>query len=134
MRAARGKDTKPELALRRALHAKGFRYRLNVRRLPGSPDIVFPKGSTALFVHGCFWQRLARCRKASTPSSNVEFWEEKFRQNVKRDARNIRDLIDAGWRVAVVWECAIGREPPSDLIEHLAKFIENGEPRQMVFE
>lgn len=133
MRNVRGKNTKPELALRRALHARGFRYRLNARRLPGSPDIVFPKWKTALFVHGCYWHRHPGCRKATTPSSNVEFWEEKFRQNVKRDARNIHDLQEAGWRVGVVWECAIGREPPPDLVEQLVEFITSGDPSQMTF-
>lgn len=134
MSRIRGRNTRPEVALRKALHRRGFRFRLNAKKLPGSPDIVLPKWKTVLFVHGCYWHRHPGCRKATTPSSNAEFWTEKFRQNVERDARNIRDLREAGWRVGVVWECAIGREPPSDLVEHLVEFITSGDPGQMVFE
>ncbi|KIC39875.1 hypothetical protein RA27_16355 [Ruegeria sp. ANG-R] len=129
-----GRNTRPEIALRGALHRKGFRFRLNVKKLPGSPDIVLPKWKTAIFVHGCYWHRHPGCRKASTPSSNFEFWAEKFRQNVKRDARNIKDLQGAGWRVAVVWECAIGREPSPCLIGRLEDFIISGQPARMDFE
>lgn len=114
-----GRNTRPEIALRRALHGRGFRYRLNARKLPGSPDIVLPKWKTVLFVHGCYWHRHTDCPKASTPSSNVEFWDGKFKKNVERDALNILDLLDAGWRVGVVWECLIGRNPPNDLIRRL---------------
>ncbi|CUH89745.1 Very short patch repair protein [Phaeobacter sp. CECT 5382] len=83
---------------------------------------------TVLFVHGCYWHRHPGCRKATTPSSNVEFWTEKFRQNIERDARNIHDLQEAGWRVGIVWECAIGREPPFGLIRKLEEFIKSGSP------
>lgn len=134
MRSVHRKDTLPERTLRKALHHKGFRYRLNVKDLPGSPDIVLPKRNTVLFVHGCYWHRHAGCPKATMPSSNIEFWAEKFVRNVKRDARNIRDLLDAGWRVGVVWECAIGREPSSGLIKSLEHFIVSGKPDRAVFE
>lgn len=134
MSRVRRRDTKPELALRRALHHQGFRYRIDYRGLPGSPDIVFPKWRTALFVHGCYWHRHAGCHKASSPSSNVEFWEEKFHRNVERDARNLRQLTDAGWRVGTVWECAIGREPSSDLLDCLFEFITRGQDSRRVFE
>ncbi|WP_425082039.1 very short patch repair endonuclease [Ruegeria arenilitoris] len=134
MSRIRSRDTKPEIALRKALHRRGFRYRLNARKLPGSPDIVLPKWKAVLFVHGCYWHRHTECPKATTPSSNVEFWERKFQQNVERDARNVRDLIDAGWRVGVVWECAIGREPPPDLVELLEAFITSGKPDRIDFE
>ncbi len=87
-----------------------------------------------LLVHGCYWHRHPGCRKATTPSSNVAFWAEKFSQNVERDARNIRDLEEAGWRVGVVWECAIGQEPPPGLIRKVEEFIENGQPARMDFE
>lgn len=134
MSRIRGRNTRPEVALRKALHRKGFRFRLHAKELPGSPDIVLPKWKTVLFVHGCYWHRHPKCRKATTPSSNIEFWTEKFRQNVERDARNTHDLHEAGWRVGVIWECAIGREPPPDLVEYLLEFITKGEPSQMVFE
>ena len=107
MSQIRGKNTAPELALRLRLHAKGYRYRLNVRKLPGSPDIVLPKFRSAIFVHGCFWHRHDKCRYATTPQANALFWQEKFQQNVTRDTRNIQALKDAGWRVAIVWECAL---------------------------
>lgn len=115
-----GKDTEPELALRRALFAKGLRYRLHAKDLPGRPDIVFPKWNAAVFVHGCFWHRHPGCKFATSPSTRPEFWQEKFDGNVSRDKRNIDKLADLGWRVAVVWECDI----KSDLPAISAKLIE----------
>ncbi len=128
------RDTKPELALRRALHSCGFRYRIDDRRLPGSPDIVLPKWQTVLFVHGCYWHRHMGCPKATTPSSNTEFWANKFRQNVERDAKNLERLAEAGWRVGIVWECVIGSEPSSDLQDRLYEFITLSQEPQMIFE
>lgn len=128
------RDTKPELALRRALHGRGFRYRIDDRRLPGSPDIVLPKWQTVLFVHGCYWHRHIGCPKATTPSSNAEFWNNKFRQNVERDAKNLEQLASAGWRVGIVWECAIGSEPSIDLQDRLYEFITLSHEPQMTFE
>lgn len=116
------KDTKPEISLRKALFAKGFRYRLHDRRLPGRPDIVLPKWNTAIFVHGCYWHRHAGCKYATTPSTRTEFWKEKFSGNKKRDGRNIAALRQKGWRVAVVWECAIRRDI-KDVVELLASWI-----------
>jgi DNA mismatch endonuclease (patch repair protein) len=109
MAGIRGKDTRPELALRSALFAAGFRYRLHERGLPGSPDLVFPKYRAALFVHGCFWHRHEGCRYATSPKTNGEFWHRKFEGNVSRDARNVALLGERGWRVAIVWECALKR-------------------------
>lgn len=100
-----GADTGPEKAVRSALHRAGFRYRLHVSSLPGRPDIVLPKHRTVILVHGCFWHRHRRCRYAYMPKSNVDFWREKFRSNVKRDRQQRRRLEDLGWRVVVVWEC-----------------------------
>ena len=105
MRAIRGRDTVPELRVRRAAHAAGLRFRLQRRDLPGTPDLVFPRHRVALFVHGCYWHRHPDCRCATVPSSNTEFWTTKFAANVERDARKTRELEDAGWRVAVIWEC-----------------------------
>lgn len=109
MASIRGKDTRPELLLRSALFAAGFRYRLHVRNMPGSPDLVFPRYHAALFVHGCFWHRHEGCRFTTTPKSNIEFWHLKFEGNVVRDARNDALLREAGWRVGVVWECELKR-------------------------
>lgn len=105
MRAIRGRDTAPELRVRRAAHAAGLRFRLQRRDLPGTPDLVFPRHRVALFVHGCYWHRHPDCRYTTVPSSNTEFWTTKFVANVERDARKTRELEEAGWRVAVIWEC-----------------------------
>jgi DNA mismatch endonuclease (patch repair protein) len=118
-----GKDTKPELALRRALHARGFRYRIHDKRLPGRPDIVLPKYRAVIFVHGCFWHRHADCRYAATPKTRPELWVEKFRGNMERDARNLRALQDAGWRTAVLWECALDPAGLHDAAELVAGWL-----------
>lgn len=107
MARIRGVDTKPERTVRKLLHAGGFRFRLHQRSLPGRPDLVLKKHRVALFVHGCFWHRHSRCRYSKPPASNSEFWKDKLARNVARDAANERKLIKAGWRVLVIWECAI---------------------------
>lgn len=107
MARIRGKDTQPELALRRALHRQGFRYRLHGAGLPGKPDLVFPRYKTVVFVHGCFWHRHADCKIATTPKSNTPFWVEKFQKNMERDRRVAKALKDSGWCVLVVWECEL---------------------------
>lgn len=101
----RSSGTKPELAVRKCAYRLGFRYRLNRKDLPGSPDLVFPKRNIALFVHGCFWHRHKDCKYSYMPKSRVEFWEEKFDNNVARDKRARRDLEQLGWRVVTIWEC-----------------------------
>ena len=113
-----GKNTWPELALRSSLFAAGFRYRLHLRNLPGSPDLVFPKYRAALFVHGCFWHRHEGCRYTTSPKTNEEFWRLKFEENVSRDACNIVLLGQQGWRVAIVWECALKRS-----VEEVAQVV-----------
>lgn len=105
MSRIKGRDTAPEKVVRSALHAMGYRFRLHRRDLPGCPDIVLPRHSTVILVHGCFWHRHARCKFAYTPKSRQEFWEEKFAANVVRDKRTRRSLRSLGWRVIVVWEC-----------------------------
>lgn len=107
MSRIRGKDTQPELALRKALHRQGFRYRLHGAGLPGKPDLVFPRYRTVVFVHGCFWHRHAGCKIASTPKSNTLFWVDKFQKNLARDERVTKALEEAGWKVLVVWECEL---------------------------
>jgi DNA mismatch endonuclease, patch repair protein len=119
MAGIKGKDTKPELVLRRALHARGFRYRLASKTVPGRPDLVFPKHHAIVFVHGCFWHRHEGCRYTTTPSTRPEFWQAKFDANVARD-RSVHDqLLDAGWRVATVWECALRRPEETALAANL---------------
>jgi DNA mismatch endonuclease (patch repair protein) len=106
MSRIKGRDTKPELAVRSALHRLGFRFRLHRRDLPGTPDVTLPRHRTAVFVHGCYWHRHADCAYAYRPKTRVAFWQSKFDANVKRDARNQRRLCKLGWRVLIVWECA----------------------------
>lgn len=108
MSRIRGKDSQPELALRRVLHRLGLRYRLHDSRLPGKPDLVFPRHKTVVFVHGCFWHRHQGCKIATTPKSNTGFWQEKFMKNTARDMRNIAALEDLGWKVYIAWECELG--------------------------
>lgn len=103
------RHTRPEIAVRRAAHAAGLRFRLHLRDLPGTPDLVFPRHRVALFVHGCFWHRHEGCRLASMPKSRTEFWEAKFAANVARDRRHALALEAAGWRTVTVWECEIRR-------------------------
>lgn len=107
MAGIRGTDTAPEMALRKEMHARGFRFRLHARRLPGKPDLVFPKHRAVVFVHGCFWHRHAECRLTTTPATNAEFWSAKFAGNVARDERNLAKLHEAGWRTAIIWECEV---------------------------
>ena len=110
MSGIRGKNTKPELALRRALHARGFRFRLHSGKVHGRPDLVLPKHRSVVFVHGCFWHRHKGCRYATVPATRPEFWRAKFDANVARDRTVRTTLLDGGWRVATVWECAL-RKP-----------------------
>jgi DNA mismatch endonuclease (patch repair protein) len=111
MSRIRGKDTTPELMLRRMLHRAGFRYRTHPSDLPGRPDLVLRKHRAVIFVHGCFWHRHGGCRFSTTPSSNAEFWRNKFAGTVERDGRILDRLKEEGWRVAVVWECALQSNP-----------------------
>lgn len=107
MSAIRGRDTTPEVIVRKYLFAHGFRYRIAPRNLPGRPDIVLPKHRAVIFVHGCFWHRHPGCRYAATPATRPEFWRHKFRENVVRDKR-VRHLLGVeGWRVLVIWECEV---------------------------
>ena len=114
------KDTKPELVLRRALHARGLRYRLHARKLAGTPDLAFPRFRAVCFVHGCFWHRHVDCRRTSEPATRQEFWRAKFKANVERDRSTRQALLEGGWRVATIWECALG----GDLTERTAEAVE----------
>ena len=105
MSRIRRADTKPEKLVRSVLHRMGYRFRVNQGQLPGSPDIVLKKHRVVIFVHGCYWHRHPGCKYAYTPKSRTDFWDEKFRQNTERDRRVHGLLENAGWRVAVIWEC-----------------------------
>lgn len=106
MSGIHGKDTKPEMAIRRALHRLGFRYQLHRRDLPGTPDMVFPKYKTVLFVNGCFWHRHG-CKFTTTPKSNPDFWLKKFSENIERDQQSQKALQYLGWSSIILWECEI---------------------------
>jgi len=114
MSRIRGKNTKPEVIVRRLLHAAGFRFRLHVSGLIGRPDIVLPRYKSIVLVHGCFWHRHAGCSIATTPKSNRSFWRTKFEGNVKRDRRNRAKLRRLGWRVFVIWECQVSSAAKSE--------------------
>lgn len=110
MSGIRGKNTKPELRVRRFLHARGYRYRLHVRDLPGRPDIVLPRYHIAIQVHGCFWHRHQDCKYAYNPRSRRRFWNRKFSENVVRDEATDAALGELGWKLITVWECETGSE------------------------
>ena len=110
MSRIRGKDTKPEILVRKYLFSMGLRYRKNDRRLPGHPDMVFPKYRTVIFVNGCFWHGHEGCSRFRMPGSNIGFWEAKIKRNRERDERVTAELESMGWRVIVVWECEIDRK------------------------
>lgn len=129
MAGIRARDTKPELAVRRALHALGFRYRLHVRDLPGKPDLVFAKRGAVLFVHGCFWHGHA-CYLYRPPSSRGAYWGPKIARNRQRDAEHAEALARLGWRVGVVWECALrpGGAGVSSVAQSLGDWLEGSAP------
>lgn len=107
MSGIKGKNTKPELIVRSALHKRGFRFRLHDKSLAGRPDLVLPKWRAAVFVHGCFWHQHEGCSNANVPTTRRDFWAEKLAANTERDSRHVQQLMSQGWRVAIVWECSI---------------------------
>ncbi|WP_052215759.1 very short patch repair endonuclease [Sphingomonas sp. ERG5] len=130
MSRIRARDTKPELLLRRALHAAGLRYRLHDHRLPGTPDLVLPGRRAVIFVHGCFWHG-HNCPKGVTPGTNTLFWTEKIARNRERDARTDNALVDAGWRVITIWECAIrgiARHDLPNVVHEVFDWLEGNDP------
>jgi len=125
MRNIRSKDTGPEIAVRRIVCAIGFRsrYRLHNTRLPGRPDLVFPKLRKIILIHGCFWHRHNKCALAHVPASRTEYWQPKLEQNRKRDRLILRRLRESGWKVLVVWECQVRRRHPT-LATLIGRFLE----------
>lgn len=107
MAAIKGKDTKPEMIVRRFLHREGFRFRLHRKDLPGKPDIVLPKYRTVIFVHGCFWHRHDGCRFATMPATRQDFWRAKFERTKERDQNVLQSLLENSWRVIILWECGL---------------------------
>ncbi len=115
MRAVKGENTKPEIALRKALHRLGYRYRLNVKDLPGKPDLVFPKHRAVIFVHGCFWHGHGCKRGKRVPKTNRAYWTEKIARNKARDKKNAAALRRLGWRVITIWECRLKTLDPATI-------------------
>jgi DNA mismatch endonuclease (patch repair protein) len=124
MRAVRGRDTKPEMTVRRLVHGMGYRYRLHRKDLPGKPDLVFPSRRKVIFVHGCFWHGHSCARGARVPKTNRKYWTSKIDRNRERDARSQRALSDAGWQVLVVWECEL--RDAEELKVRLNSFLTQG--------
>jgi DNA mismatch endonuclease, patch repair protein len=125
MSRIRGRDTKPEMLIRRGLHARGLRYRLHDRKLPGRPDLVFPKYRTAVFIHGCFWHAHG-CALSKLPATRQDFWKQKLEGNAARDNKAIEALQANGWRVLVIWECALRgpvRVALHELLDYLAGVV-----------
>jgi len=125
MAAVRGKDTKPELLIRRGLHGLGYRYRLHAKDLPGKPDLVFPKYRAVIFIHGCFWHG-HHCPLFRLPATRTEFWRDKISGNVARDDRALKALHEAGWRTGTVWECAVkgtGRRPLPEVLHQISEWL-----------
>lgn len=118
-----GKDTKPEMLVRKFLHAYGFRYRLHVKDLPGKPDIVLPKYKTVIFVHGCFWHAHEGCKYFKLPKTRLELWKEKLYANKERDERNVNDLKNMSWKVIVIWECELKKDRRTETLAGLAELI-----------
>ena len=114
MASVKNKSTKPEILVRKALFANGFCFRINDKRLPGSPDIVLPKYRTVIFVHGCYWHGHTNCKKQITPKSNKTFWNEKIEKNRTRDGKAQKELTELGWSVLVIWECELRNKEQFD--------------------
>lgn len=128
MSGIRGKDTKPELIIRHALHRRGFRYRLHDKRLPGKPDLVFPSRRAVILVHGCFWHG-HDCHLFKQPSSRKKFWKTKISRNREKDIETIKDLSDGGWRILTIWECALKgkiRQPENEIIRIITRWLTSG--------
>lgn len=121
MSKVKGKDTKPEMKVRKYLHGKGYRYRLHQKDLPGSPDLVFKKYNATFFINGCFWHGHENCKYAKLPKSRRGFWENKINKNKERDARKINDLLNNDWRVLVIWSCSLKKK---NRLEKTLKLVE----------
>ena len=121
----RSKNTKPEILVRHELFRRGYRYRINVSKLPGTPDIVLRKYGIVIFIHGCFWHGHEGCKHFVLPKSNIEYWKSKILRNQQRDKETILKLQQQGWRVIVVWECEINKSQLLQTIDQIVSFIRN---------
>lgn len=125
MAQIKGKDTSVEVTVRKYLFSNGYRFRKTDKRYPGKPDIVLPKYKTVIFIHGCFWHRHPGCKRATTPKSNVEYWNSKFQKNVENDTKHQEELEAMGWKVIVLWECEIQKHY-EETMEKLLHSLKSG--------
>lgn len=125
MRRIRSKGTKPEIFVRQAVHALGYRFRLHSTALPGKPDLVFPKLRKIIEIRGCFWHQHKGCIDSHIPKSNLKYWREKLQKNVTRDKQNLGALRRGGWSVLVIWECRVNPSRKKKLVECLKTFLES---------
>lgn len=125
MSRIKGKDTKPEMLVRKFLFSQGFRYRLHDKKLPGRPDIVLPRYKTVLFIHGCFWHGHEGCRYYIVPKTRTDWWLAKINTNISNDSRNIALLQETGWKVIVIWECSLKSTAIEETLLKLTKDITN---------
>lgn len=134
MSGIRGKNTNPELLMRKVLFKKGFRYKLHDKKLPGKPDMVFPKYGAVIFVHGCFWHGHG-CHLFKWPSTRPDFWRRKINRNIELDSINYKKLKSAGWRILTIWECAIKgkmRKPTEQVANEVEKWLKNGKKDKVI--
>lgn len=135
MAAIKGKDTKPEMIVRKYLFSRGMRFRVQVRKLPGNPDIVLPKYKTVIFVNGCFWHGHEGCKYFRLPKSNIEFWKEKIERNIERDRESMQALLDLGWKIIRVWECELrNKANRENTLNKIYKSITSSESTRYSFE
>jgi len=120
-----GKETKPEILVRKYLFSQGFRYRKNVKDLPGKPDIVLPKYKAVVFVNGCFWHGHENCKKSALPTTNTEFWKEKISSNIIRDKKTYAELSDMGYKVLVIWQCELNAKKREITLSELTREIKS---------
>jgi DNA mismatch endonuclease, patch repair protein len=127
MGLVKGKNNKPELLVRKFLHANGYRFRLHVKELPGKPDIVLPKYKTVIMVHGCFWHQHKNCSKSSLPKTNATWWKEKLLRNVTLDEKAEQALVIKGWKVLTVWQCELSAKTIEQALQRLLKQLQKGD-------
>lgn len=129
MSRIKGKDTKPEMLVRKYLHSLGFRYRLHDKRLPGKPDLVFPSLKTVIQVHGCFWHRHEGCKRSTVPATRTDWWKAKIGRNVANDVKNLDRLNEMGWEVMTVWECRLKPKARENTLSEIASRLKRVKKR-----
>lgn len=125
MSMIKGKNTKPEIIVRKFLHANGYRFRLHYEKLPGKPDIVLPKYKIAIFINGCYWHGHENCKYFKPPKTNTEWWLNKINETIERDKRKYEEIKNNNWRIKIIWECELKKTKIQQTLENLLQFLEN---------